>query len=150
MAGKVVTVTAYDATTARATVDVFGTALTGVLNVTGEKLLANYVVWVEQRGGALGADWVVTGIYNPVVRHQFGSFTTVFSTVNSTSGTLTFPAAFPITPTWVQMHVQVGSNLDILVNTTGAPSTTGVAWRAFQKDGTNVSGTATIYWEARL
>jgi hypothetical protein len=150
MAGKVVSVTSYDVAAGRAVVDVFGTSLSGVLNVTGEKLLAGWVVWVEQRGGVLGADWVVTGIYSPVVRHQFSSFNTVFSSVAATSGTLTFPVAFPSTPTWVQMHAQAGANLDILINTTAAPSTTGVGWRAVQKDGAIISGTVTIYWEARL
>jgi hypothetical protein len=84
MAGKVVSVTSYDAPTGRATVDVFGQPLVGVLNVTGETLQPGWVVWVEQRGDALHADWVVTGIYNPPVRRPKAR---LFSTATQSIGT---------------------------------------------------------------
>ncbi len=150
MAGKVVSVTSYDAATGRAVVDVFGQALTNVLNVTGEILQPGWVVWAEQRGEALRADWVVTGVYSPVVRYQQGTFDTVFSAQNSKSGTLTFPAAFTVVPV-VTLTPAIGSSLAIAVNVNGAVTTTTIPWIVFNRDaGTNISGTATIHWTARL
>jgi hypothetical protein len=98
MAGKVVSVTTYDAPTGRATVDVFGQPLVGVLNVTGETLQPGWVVWVEQRGGALGADWVVTGIYNPPGRAcKARLFSTATQSIGTTPTKFDFNAAGGVT-----------------------------------------------------
>lgn len=80
---------------------------------------------------------------------QFNSFTSSFAAVNSTSGTVTFPQAFPAgTVPNVQATVTVGANLDILFNQTGAATSTGFPWRLFQKGGVNVTGTVTVNWMA--
>lgn len=78
---------------------------------------------------------------------QSGTFTSVFTTANSTTGTLTYPVAFATAPV-VIATVQIGANLDVLINWSGSPSATAVGWRLFQKAGTNISGTATVHWFA--
>ena len=78
---------------------------------------------------------------------QSDTFTAVFSSVASVSGTLTYPVAFTTAPVIIATVV-IGSNLDLCINWTSAPGTTTAAWRVFQKDGSAVSGTATVHWIA--
>lgn len=79
---------------------------------------------------------------------QWGTFTSTFSTESAKSGTLTFPQAFSSPPDIVQGTVQIGASLDVLLNWTGTPTSTGVAWRLFQRALTNISGVATVHWFA--
>lgn len=78
---------------------------------------------------------------------QRGTEDAVFAAVGAVTGSVAFAQAFAAAPI-VQVTVLVGSNLDILVNLQGV-TTTGFTFRAFNKDGTNVSGTATLHWTAR-
>lgn len=77
---------------------------------------------------------------------QSGTFTSVFTAANSTAGTLTYPTAFATAPV-VIATVMIGANLDVLLNWQSV-STTAATWRLFQKAGTNISNTATVYWIA--
>ena len=79
---------------------------------------------------------------------QFGTFTSTFSAESSKTGTLTFTDAFSAAPDMVQATVGIGANLDVLVNWTNAPTSTGVGWRLFQRALSNISGTATVHWMA--
>ena len=97
MSGRVVSVTSYNVATGRATVDVFGVPITDVLNVTGEQLQSGWVVWAEQRGEALGADWVVTDIYSPVGRVWQGTFSGGTTDANGRLAGIAHGA--PFTPT---------------------------------------------------
>ncbi len=91
--------------------------------------------------------WVILGeVGNSLPElKQKGSFTSTFTTQNSTSGTLNFPIPFNVAP--ILTHsVIVGANLDVLLNWTGVPSINSVAWRLFQKGGVAISGTVTVHW----
>jgi len=77
---------------------------------------------------------------------QHATFSTTFTAVSSVSGTLTFPNAFAAAPVIVGA-VQVGSNLDVLLNWQ-VVSATQAAWRLFQKGGVNVTGNVITHWIA--
>lgn len=77
---------------------------------------------------------------------QRGKTNVTFSAEGAKTGTIVFPVAFTSVPV-VTSTVEVGSNLDVLVNWQNV-STTQVGFRAFNKDGTAISGTATIHWSA--
>jgi hypothetical protein len=81
-----------------------------------------------------------------ILTGQSGTFTTTFTAQSSKSGTLTFPVPFTTAPV-VTWGVQVGSNLDILINAVTVTNAA-VSWRAFQVNGTNVTGTVTVHWIA--
>ena len=76
-----------------------------------------------------------------------GTKDAAFSAVGAVTGSVAFAKAFGAPPI-VQVTVLVGSNLDILVNMQGV-TTTGFTFRAFNKDGTAVTGTATLHWSAQ-
>lgn len=78
---------------------------------------------------------------------QAGILPVAFSSDSAKTGTLSFPDSFTAPPV-VQITVHVGSNLDILVNLTSAPSTTDASWRAFQKSGASVTGAVNLHWVA--
>lgn len=105
--------------------------------------------WYETDGDRLlaytGAVWRVHSINKVPIS---GTHATTFTSVNSTSGTVSFGVTFVAAPI-VVATCQIGANNDVLVNWASAPTTTGVAFRCFQKDGTVIaSATATIYWVA--
>jgi hypothetical protein len=125
MAGKVVSVTSYDQATGRAVVDVFGQSLVGVLNVTGEILQPGWVVWVEQRGEALHADWVVTGIYSPV--NRLASGTDEVATLGTTTSA-TYVASLTTGgagPTITNLQMTGGHEYLIIVSAVMSSSTAG-------------------------
>lgn len=78
---------------------------------------------------------------------QSGTFSAVFSSQVSVTGTLTFPTAFSTAPV-LTASVAVGANLDLIVNWTAAPTATGATYRVVNKDGSSISGTATVNWIA--
>lgn len=93
----------------------------------------------------LSADNIILGAHGTAFGQLLaGTFAASFSASNSATGTLTFPTAFAAAPVLTD-GVMVGSNLDILVNWQGI-SAGSATWRAFQKDGLNVTGTAHIQW----
>jgi len=65
------------------------------------------------------------------------------------TGSINFPQAFgSAVGVTVTATVLVGSNLDIAVNWQADPTSAGVTYRAFQKDGASVSGAIKIHWIA--
>lgn len=77
---------------------------------------------------------------------QHGTFSVTFSATSAATGTLTFPVAFVKAPV-INGTVQVGSNLDILMNWQTV-SATAATWRLFQKSGSSVTGTPVVHWWA--
>ncbi len=84
--------------------------------------------------------------YGAAVGIQRGRIQTSVSANESKAGTLTFPVAFADVPT-VQLTVQVGSNFDVLANIQSL-SAAGFAWRVFQNQLGNFTGTVFIHWLA--
>lgn len=76
-----------------------------------------------------------------------GTTSASFSASASTTATISFGFTFSAAPK-VTATVQIGSNFDVGLNFTSAPSTTQVACRLFQVAGTAITGSATIYWTA--
>lgn len=96
---------------------------------------------------ALGVGGIMLGSNGTAFGNlEFGSFTSAFAGVNSTSGTLTFPHAFGSSPFPLGTTL-VGANNDILLNWQSI-SASQVGWRLFQKGGLNVTTTVTVFWLA--
>ena len=76
-----------------------------------------------------------------------GRIETTVTANESKAGVLTFPnGAFSETPT-VVLTVQVGSNFDVIPNIQSI-SAAGFAWRVFQNQLGNFTGTVYIHWIA--
>lgn len=87
----------------------------------------------------------VAGVAVPLI--NFGTITLSFSAVAAVTGTSpTFGTTYSATPT-VLTSIQVGSNLDILVNPQSV-TTTNFSYRAFNRANTAVTGTAFLHWMA--
>jgi hypothetical protein len=70
-----------------------------------------------------------------------------FAASSSDTGTISFGFTFSSAPKVIAV-VQIGSNFDVAINWTGAPTTTNVGYRVFQVNGTSITGAYTIYWVA--
>ena len=78
--------------------------------------------------------------------HQKGTAALSFSASAVASGPVTFPVAFAAAPV-VQLTGQDAANLDLVCAIT-ARSTTSFSYRAVVRNGTTVTGSATLHWVA--
>lgn len=141
---RTATVTAVDTTTATATVQVGGdTAVSGssVPYVGTVQPAVNDVVLLDV---IAGAPVIVASV---LPRMQWGHVDVVFSAAASAETTVTWPVPYSASPEVIH-SVQVASNLDILSNLKTLSATAGT-FRLFQRGLGNVSGTATLHWQAR-
>jgi hypothetical protein len=138
-----------------ASATISGLLTAGTATISGALSAASATVTGAVTAGSVSSSGAVTGNNLPVVRTadagkklRGGTFTAVFTAINAVTGTLNFPESFGAPPDFIVGTVQVGSNLDLIVNWQTAPSAASVTWRVSQKDGTAVSGTATVHWFA--